>query len=343
MSGVQRATASDSNAITSPLLSVRDLRVRFGTKRGVAHVVNGLSYDVAPGETVAIVGESGSGKSVGVMALLGLVPQPPGRVEGDVWFEGRNLATASERELRQVRGNRVAMVFQDPMTSLNPVLTIGRQLGESLRLHHGASRREADARAVELLDLVGIPSPRQRLGDYPHQFSGGMRQRVMIAMGVVTNPSLLIADEPTTALDVTTQAQIVELVQELQQRLGMAIVWITHDLGVVAGLAHRVLVMYAGRIIESGIVDDLLGDPRHPYTRGLLASLPRPGRDRPARLFAIPGLPPDPVALPAGCAFWERCSYRLDDTERDSVPALREVAPGHHVACVYDVPAIERT
>jgi oligopeptide/dipeptide ABC transporter ATP-binding protein len=325
--------------MTESLLSVRDLRVRFGTKRGVAHVVNGVNYDVAAGETVAIVGESGSGKSVGVMSIMGLVRQPPGRVEGEAWFEGCNLVGASDELLRGVRGNRMAMIFQDPMTSLNPVLTIGRQLGESVRLHHGLSRREADDRSAELLDLVGIPSPRQRLRDYPHRFSGGMRQRVMIAMGLSTNPSLLIADEPTTALDVTTQAQIIELVHDLQQRFGMAIVWITHDLGVVAGIADRVLVMYAGRIVESGMVRDVMDDPRHPYTRGLLASLPRPGADRPPRLFAIPGLPPDPVRLPPGCPFWERCTYRLDDGERDTVPALREVAPGHLVACNYDVPA----
>ena len=324
--------------MSEPLLSVRDLRVRFGTKRGVAHVVNGISYDVAPGETVAIVGESGSGKSVGVMSLLGLVRQPPGRVEGDVRFEGRNLVGASDSVLRTIRGNRIAMVFQDPMTSLNPMLTIGRQLGESTRLHQGLSRRAADDRSAELLDLVGIPSGRLRLGDYPHQFSGGMRQRVMIAMGLATGPSLLIADEPTTALDVTTQAQIIELVQDLQQRLGMAIIWITHDLGVVAGLAHKVLVMYAGRIIESGAVEQVMTDPRHPYTRGLLASLPRPGADRPERLFAIPGLPPDPVDPPPGCPFWERCSYRLDERERDAVPELREVTPGHFVACMYDMP-----
>ena len=338
MSAVEQSPAPAS----APLLSVRDLRVRFGTKRGVAHVVNGVSYDVAAGETVAIVGESGSGKSVGVMALMGLVRQPPGRVEGEAWFEGRNLIGADDATMRTIRGNRMTMVFQDPMTSLNPVLTIGRQLGESVRLHQGLSRKAADDRSVDLLALVGIPSPRSRLKDYPHQFSGGMRQRVMIAMGLATSPSLLIADEPTTALDVTTQAQIIELVQELQARLGMAIVWITHDLGVVAGLAHRVLVMYAGRIVESGPVRAVMRDPRHPYTRGLLASLPHPGVDRPERLFAIPGLPPDPVNLPPGCAFWPRCTYRLDERERVEVPPLREVGPGHMVACSYDLPESTR-
>jgi oligopeptide/dipeptide ABC transporter ATP-binding protein len=260
-------------------------------------------------------------------------------VEGEAWFEGRDLIGASDDVLRTIRGNRMAMVFQDPMTSLNPVLTIGKQIGETVRLHQGLSQRAADDRSAELLTLVGIPAARARLDDYPHHFSGGMRQRVMIAMGLATDPSLLIADEPTTALDVTTQAQIVELVQGLQERLGMAIVWITHDLGVVSGLAHRVLVMYGGRIIESGPVRSVLRDPRHPYTRGLLASLPHPGADRPERLFAIPGLPPDPVDLPPGCPFWARCSYRLDERERDIVPPLREVGPGHLVACNYDIPA----
>src|SRR5690606_32510562 len=252
-------------------------------------------------------------------------------------FEGAELIGAGDAALRRVRGNRMAMIFQDPMTSLNPVRTIGHQVGESLRVHQGLSKRAALDRAAELLDLVGIPSPRQRLREYPHQFSGGMRQRVMIAMGLATDPSLLIADEPTTALDVTTQAQIVELVGDLQERLGMAVIWITHDLGIVARLAHRVLVMYAGRIVESGSVDDVLGDPRHPYSIGLLDSLPRPGVERPDRLTSIPGLPPDPVHLPAGCAFWERCPYRHDESERDTVPELREVAPGHAVACNYDV------
>jgi oligopeptide/dipeptide ABC transporter ATP-binding protein len=332
---------SEAPAAATPsgelVLSVRDLHVRFGTRRGPARVVNGLSYDLHRGETVAIVGESGSGKSVGVLSLLRLIPQPPGRIEGEVLFEGRDLVTADEDHLRSVRGNRIAMIFQDPMTSLNPVMTIGRQLSEGLRLHQGLSKAAAWDRAAELLDLVGIPAPRRRLDDYPHRFSGGMRQRVVIAMGLACDPAVLIADEATTALDVTTQAQIVELIGSLQERLGTAIIWITHDLGVVAGLADRVLVMYGGRIIESAPVRDLYREPRHPYTMGLLASLPRPGANRPERLYAIPGLPPDPVDLPAGCAFWERCRFRFDERERTEVPPLREVAPGHHVACFYDV------
>jgi len=321
------------------ILSVRDLDVRFGTARGTAHVVNGISYDVAAGETLAIVGESGSGKSVGVLSLLRLVPQPPGRIRGEVWFGGRDLTKVEDSEIRQIRGNDIAMIFQDPMTSLNPVLTIGQQLTEGMRLHLEYSEQEARDRAVELLDMVGIPSAKQRLDDYPHQFSGGMRQRVVIAMGLSCDPAILIADEATTALDVTTQAQIIELVDELQEQIGMAVIWITHDLGVVAGIADRVLVMYAGRIVESGLVDDLYETPHHPYTRGLLDSLPRPGAERPDKLYAIPGLPPDPVDLPPGCPFWDRCVYRYDERARSEVPPLREVGPGHQVACFYDIEA----
>ncbi len=328
-----------TEAANEPVLSVRDLTVHFGTKRGVAKAVNGISYDLFPGETVAIVGESGSGKSVSVLALMGLVPQPPARVTGEVVFQGRDLVTAPASHLRSVRGNDIAMIFQDPMTSLNPVRTIGSQLGEGLRLHMGLSKPDARDRSIELLDLVGIPSAADRLDDYAHQFSGGMRQRVIISMGLSCDPALLIADEATTALDVTTQATIVELVNELQDRLGMAILWITHDLGVVAGLADRVAVMYGGRIVETAPVADLYADPRHPYTIGLLASLPTPGADRPDRLYAIPGIPPDPVHLPDGCAFWDRCSFRYDERERTELPELREVQPGHWVACSYDVPA----
>jgi peptide/nickel transport system ATP-binding protein len=325
-----------------PALSVRDLNVRFGTKRGVARAVNGISYDLFPGETVAIVGESGSGKSVSVLSIMGLVPQPPARVTGEAWFEGHDLLAADAATLRSIRGNRLAMIFQDPMTSLNPVMPIGRQVGEAARLHLGLSKADARDRAAELLDLVGIPSARTRLDDYPHQFSGGMRQRVMIAMGLSCDPAVLIADEATTALDVTTQATIVDLIRDLQQRLGMAILWITHDLGVVAGFADRVLVMYGGRVVETAPVAELYRDPRHPYTMGLLSSLPRPGADRPDRLYAIPGIPPDPVHLPEGCPFWDRCTYRLDPTERTVMPELREVTPGHLVACNYEVPVGER-
>ena len=324
------------NSVHPPVLSVRDLRVRFGTKRGTAEVVNGISYDLHRGETLAIVGESGSGKSVSTLALLGLVPQPPALVTGRVWYEGRDLLSASGAELRSVRGNRLAMVFQDPMTSLNPVLSVGLQLTEGMQHHLGLSRQDARARAVELLAKVRVPSPARRLDDYPHQLSGGMRQRVLIAMALACDPAVLIADEATTALDVTTQAQIVELIAQLQQDTGTAVIWITHDLGVVAGIADRVAVMYAGRIVEQAPVDELFEDPRHPYTRGLLGSLPVLGPASKEPLLTIPGLPPDPTALPAGCDFWPRCTVRGDDRCETEVPALREVAPEHLLAAFYE-------
>jgi oligopeptide/dipeptide ABC transporter ATP-binding protein len=316
------------------LLEVDGLSVRFGTRRGTAHVVNGISYTLDAGETLAIVGESGSGKSVSSLALIGLVPQPPGRVSGTVLFEGVDLVGASTAQLRHVRGNDIAMIFQDPMTSLNPVLTVGRQITEGMQLHFGLGDAEARRRAISLLERVGIPSPDRRIDDHPHQFSGGMRQRVMIAIGLACDPKVLIADEPTTALDVTTQAQIVELVSQLQRDTGMGVIWITHDLGVVAGIADRVAVMYAGRIVEHAGVDALYESPRHPYTQGLLGSLPVVGEPDRA-LATIPGLPPDPVALPPGCAFWPRCSQRLDPRCEREVPPLREAAPGHAVATHY--------
>jgi oligopeptide/dipeptide ABC transporter ATP-binding protein len=325
--------------MSDPVLSVRDLQVRIGTKRGVAEVVGGISYDVDGGETLAIVGESGSGKSVSVLALLGLMPQPPARVTGEAWFGGRDLLSLTPAQLRGVRGNDLAMIFQDPMTSLNPVLTIGRQLTESMELHLGLSEDDARRRAIELLDRVGIPAPDRRLDDYPHQFSGGMRQRVMIAIGLACDPKVLIADEPTTALDVTIQAQIVELVTHLQDELGMAVIWITHDLGVVAGIADRVLVMYAGQVVEDGGVEALYADPLHPYTQGLVGALPVLGAERPEELVAIGGLPPDPLDLPAGCAFYPRCPHRLDARCEDQRPPLQERGAGHRVACFYDVPA----
>ena len=314
--------------MSEPVLSVRDLTVSFATRRGPARVVNGVSYDVGAGETVAIVGESGSGKSVSSLALLGLLPRPPATVSGSVVFGGRDLLALSREQLRSVRGNDIAMIFQDPMTSLNPVLTIGRQLTEGLQTHLGLPDRAARDRAAELLDLVGIPSPRRRLDDYPHQLSGGMRQRVMIAIGLSCDPQVLIADEPTTALDVTTQAQIVELVERLQAETGTAVVWITHDLGVVAGIADRVLVMYGGRIVEEAGVDALYDDPRHPYTVALLGALPVLGGDRPEQLVAIPGLPPDPTALPPGCPFYPRCPQRDDERCAGEVPPLRPAGTG---------------
>ncbi len=318
------------------LLDVRNLTVRFYTQDGVVHAVNGISYQVHEGETLAIVGESGCGKSVGVMSLIRLIPQPPGKItDGEVWFDGENLLALSEDEIRRIRGNRIAMIFQDPMTSLNPVLTVGYQIMEALQLHLGLTKTEARQRAIELLKMVGIPDAERRIDDYPHQFSGGMRQRVMIAMGLSCNPKLLIADEPTTALDVTIQAQIIDLVKRLRDELGMAVIWITHDLAVVAGLAHRVAVMYAGKIVELANVRDLYYDPRHPYTLGLLNSIPRldkVGR----RLEPIEGLPPDLLSEPRGCPFAPRCRFRMDKCFEE-MPPLRSVGPGHEVACWVDV------
>jgi oligopeptide/dipeptide ABC transporter ATP-binding protein len=319
------------------LLEVRDLSVRFGTKRGVAEVVREVSWELDRGETLAVVGESGSGKSVSVLALLGLVPQPPGQVTGSVRFGGADLVGASPEALRRVRGNDIAMIFQDPMTSLNPVLTVGRQLTEHMELHLRLDAGAAKRRAIDLLERVGIPAPARRFAAYPHQLSGGMRQRVVIAMALACDPQVLIADEATTALDVTTQAQIIALVAELQADLHMGVVWISHDLGVVAGIADRVLVMYAGRVVEDAPVDRLYARPSHPYTRGLLGALPVLGAERAGELVAIPGLPPDPTDLPAGCAFHPRCSYRLDPRCETERPPLREVAPGHRVASFYEV------
>jgi oligopeptide/dipeptide ABC transporter ATP-binding protein len=321
------------------VLEVRDLTVRFGTKRGVAEVVNGISYDLHAGETLAIVGESGSGKSVGVLALMGLLAEPPAAVRGSINYRGRELVGISSREWRGIRGRRMAMIFQDPMTSLNPVRTVGYQLVEPMALHLDLRGDAARERAVELLELVGIPSPAARLDDYPHQLSGGMRQRVIIAMGLACDPDVLIADEATTALDVTTQAQITELVAELQKRIGMAVIWITHDLGVVAGIADRVHVMYGGRFMEHSGVDDLYEHPRHPYTAGLLGSLPMPGAQRPERLVTIPGLPPDPVAMPPGCPFAPRCPYSDNKRCVEALPDIVELAPGHGAACHYPLGA----
>ena len=315
------------------LLQVEDLETRFFTQEGIVQAVNGISYTLNEGETLAIVGESGCGKSVGVMSLLRLIPQPPGRITGGkVLFEGKDLLRMTEEELRQVRGNRIALIFQDPMTSLNPVLSVGFQVSETLMTHRGMNRAEATARAIELLELVGIPEAAARIADYPHQFSGGMRQRVMIAMGLSCNPRLLIADEPTTALDVTIQSQITDLVKRLRDEIGMAIIWISHDLGVVAGLADRVIVMYAGFIVEEAAVKELYAHPLHPYTVGLLNSLPRLDAERTHRLQGIEGLPPDLIALPEGCPFFARCRNRLAQCAKQK-PSLQSFAPGHKVAC----------
>jgi len=318
------------------LLEVKDLKTQFHTREGLVYAVNGISYQLDEGETLGIVGESGCGKSVGVLSLLRLIPEPPGKIaDGQALFQGRDLLKMSPEEIRHVRGAQIAMVFQDPMTSLNPVLTIGRQLTEALELHMDMNKQQARDRAAELLGMVGIPQPADRLNDYPHQFSGGMRQRVMIAMALSCTPQLLIADEPTTALDVTIQAQIIELVKRLRDELGMAIIWITHDLGIVAGLAKRVIVMYAGFIIEEAQVRDLYGDPRHPYTLGLLGSLPRVDETQHRRLVSIEGLPPDLLGLPQGCPFAARCVYRIDRCEKEN-PPLEPVSPGHWKACWVD-------
>jgi len=315
------------------LLEVRNLQTQFFTQDGVVHAVNGISYDLQEGECLGIVGESGCGKSVSVLSIMRLIPDPPGKiVGGEVYFRGRDLRELSEEEMRFIRGAEMAMVFQEPMTSLNPVLTIGFQIMEALKLHQGMNTKEARERAAELLAMVGIPQAAGRLDDYPHQFSGGMRQRVMIAMALSCSPALLIADEPTTALDVTIQAQIVDLVKRLQEKLGMAVTWITHDLGVIARLAERVIVMYAGYIVEEASVKELYGYPRHPYTIGLLGSLPRLDAAPGTKLTSVRGQPPDLVFLPPGCPFASRCDYATERCERE-VPLLEPVGVGHKVAC----------
>src|SRR5512136_2271229 len=319
------------------LLEVQDLKTQFHTREGLVHAVNGISYTLGEGETLGIVGESGCGKSVSVLSLMRLLPEPPGKIAGgQALFQGKDLLKMSPDEIRHVRGAQISMVFQDPMTSLNPVLTIGTQLTEALELHLGMNKEQARQRAAELLTMVGIPQARDRLDDYPHQFSGGMRQRVMIAMALSCNPQVLIADEPTTALDVTIQAQIVDLVKRLRDELGMAIIWITHDLGVVARLVKNVAVMYAGFIIEEAQVKDLYGDPRHPYTLGLLGSLPRVDETAHRRLVSIEGLPPDLLGLPPGCPFAPRCVYAIDRCQKEN-PPLESVSPGHWKACWVDV------
>ena len=319
------------------LLEVKGLKTQFFTQDGVVHAVNGISYHLNEGETLGIVGESGCGKSVSVLSVMRLIPQPPGKiVGGEVWFDGRNLMELHEDEVRQVRGNRIAMIFQDPMTSLNPVLTVGQQVGEALQLHLGMDKAQARRRTIELLQMVNIPEAENRVDDYPHQFSGGMRQRVMIAMALSCNPQLLIADEPTTALDVTIQAQIIDLVKKLRDDIGMAIIWITHDLGVVAGLAERVIVMYAGYIVEEAPVKEVYGDPRHPYTLGLLGSIPRLDEVRKAKLTPIEGLPPDLIDPPPNCPFAPRCRFRIARCLEEN-PSLEPVGPGHRIACWVDV------
>ena len=315
------------------VLEVEDVRTRFHTRDGTVHAVNGISFDLREGELLGVVGESGSGKSVTMMSLLKLLPMPPAEiVSGRVRLDGEDLMGLGLDDLRQVRGARVGFVSQDPMTSLNPVLTVGYQLTEPLRVHLGMGRSAARRRAVELLERVGIPAAASRLDDFPHQFSGGMRQRVMIAIALACNPRVLIADEPTTALDVTIQAQILDLMKRLRRESGMAIVWITHDLGVMAGLADRVMVMYGGLVVERASVARLYRDPRHPYTRGLLATLPRLDGTRAERLESIPGQPPNLDRAPSACPFAPRCSHAFDRCRQEN-PPLDVVADGHEAAC----------
>ena len=328
--------------VESPLLDVRGLVTRFFTGAGTVRAVDGVSFSLAPAEALGLVGESGCGKSVTALSIMRLVPSPPGRtIGGQVLFGGRDLLRLSEPELRRVRGGEIAMIFQDPMTSLNPVLPVGRQITEAIEFHRGMGRVAAHRRAIELLDLVGIPAAHRRIDDYPHQFSGGMRQRVMIAMAISCEPKLLIADEPTTALDVTIQAQILDLIRRLRRELGMALILITHDLGVVAGICDRVNVMYAGRIVETAGVDAAFADPRHPYTLGLLNSVPRLDRPLGARLVPIEGLPPDLIDETPGCPFAPRCLYRVGRCLTDA-PSLTGVADGadgghsHGAACWVD-------
>jgi len=315
------------------LLNVQGLETQFRTREGNVHAVNGVSFHLKEGETLGIVGESGCGKSVTVMSMLRLIPQPPGKiVAGKAMYQNKDLLKISDEEIRHVRGSQISMVFQDPMTSFNPVLTIGRQVAEPLEIHNGVGRKQALDRAAEMLDMVGIPKAKDRLGDYPHQFSGGMRQRVMIAMSLICTPQVLIADEPTTALDVTIQAQIVELVKRVRDELGMAIIWITHDLGIIAGLADRVAVMYAGYIIEEAPVKELYAHPTHPYTIGLLESLPRMDETGYRRLASIDGLPPVLLEKPNYCPFAPRCTRATERCWQEN-PPLRAISADHRVAC----------
>ncbi len=323
------------------ILKVNDLKVQFQTRDGLVHAVNGVSINLDEGETLGIVGESGCGKSVTMMSLLRIVPSPPGILAGGTaMFEGVDLLKIPDEQLRAIRGSKISMVFQDPMTSFNPVKTIGDQVSEPLRIHRGFNRAQAMEYAIEIMDMVGIPGAKERLNDYPHQFSGGMRQRVMIAMGLICSPKILIADEPTTALDVTIQAQIVELVKRLQKELGMAIIWITHDLGIIAALADRVMVMYAGLVIEEVPVDDLYENPQHPYTMGLLGSLPRMDESGHRRLTSIDGIPPVLMAPPSACPFAPRCTFAIERCLQQN-PHLQPVSPKHNVACWVD-PATRR-
>jgi oligopeptide/dipeptide ABC transporter ATP-binding protein len=328
------ATASD---IETKVLEVHNLKTRFHTQDGTIHAVNGVSFELKEGELLGIVGESGCGKSVTVMSLLKLIPIPPGEiVTGKALFQDRDLLAMEADEIRRVRGHKIGFIFQDPMTSLNPVLTIGQQITEPLRVHMGMSHQEARKSAVRLLELIGIPKAKSRLDDYPHQFSGGMRQRVMIAIALSCTPTILIADEPTTALDVTIQAQIIDLVKQLRKEFGMSIIWITHDLGIIAGIADRVIVMYGGYIVEKAPVKQLYGDPKHPYTQGLLGSLPHLEDRSIERLTNIKGHPPNLLSEPTSCPFAPRCPYVFERCLNEN-PAILPLNDQHEVACWWDV------
>ena len=321
----------------SALLEVKNLKTYFSTREGTVKAVDGISYDVNQGETIGIVGESGCGKTVSALSILRLIPDPPGKiVGGELIFEGRDLLKLSEKEIRGFRGNEIAMIFQEPMTSLNPVLTIGRQISEPMELHRGMAKGEALRESIKLLESVQIPAGESRIGGYPHQFSGGMRQRVMIAMAISCSPKLLIADEPTTAIDVTIQAQLLELMKAITRDTGTALIIITHNLGVVARYADRVNVMYAGRIVEQGTADDIYHDPRHPYTMGLLKSVPRLDETVKEKLIPVEGIPPDLTDIPKGCAFNPRCTYAFDQCFEET-PELNAVGNGHYKACWMDV------
>jgi len=318
---------------TKPILEVEDLKVHFRTRDGLVQAVQGISFDLFPGEALGIVGESGCGKSVSALALLRLIQCPPGRITARrVEFDGADILGSSEREMRRIRGDRISMIFQDPMTSLNPVLTVGRQMSEVMELHLGLKGKAVTKRSIELLDLVGISAPEMRLKSYPHQLSGGMRQRVMIAMAVSCRPDILLADEPTTALDVTIQDQILRLIQSLARDLNMATILITHNFGAVAGTTDRIIVMYAGVVVETADSMNLFHNPHHPYTVGLLHSIPQIHEEEQRRLFSIEGRLPSPIHLPPGCSYAPRCEHAFDRC-RDAVPELKEVEPGHFVAC----------
>jgi oligopeptide transport system ATP-binding protein len=328
----------------TPLMRIKDLTTLFRTEDGIVRAVNGVSYEMQVGECLGVVGESGCGKSVHALSIMRLIPDPPGKIEkGEVWFDGRDLLTLSESEMRNIRGGDIAMVFQDPMTSLNPVFTVGFQIAEAIMLHSGVNEQAAEDKAAEMLDMVGIPDARNRLEDYPHQFSGGMRQRAMIAMALSCNPQLLIADEPTTALDVTIQAQIVDLVRSLQEKIGMAVMWITHDLGLVADIAENINVMYAGYIVEQGDILAIYQHPLHPYTIGLLGSVPRLDVAPGTKLDSIPGQPPDLIALPPGCPFAPRCTYVIERCLTENPTLEQADKKNHSIACWRWQQVAERT